>query len=30
MQVIHQKHQKTLDEISHDLCPVRGFELFDI
>ena len=23
MQVIHQKPKKTLDEISHDLCPVR-------
>lgn len=26
-QVIHQKPKKTLDEISHDLCPVSGFNM---
>lgn len=25
IQVIHQKPKKTLDEISHDLCPVSDF-----
>ncbi|WZZ79809.1 hypothetical protein YC2023_100381 [Brassica napus] len=26
MQVIHQKPKKTLDEISHDLCPVLSIQ----